>query len=438
MRELRQDWRDIFLGFRIALDAKKIILGAAGLVISLLWVAILSGVFSVFGLADNIDHNTVVDAVFRPPVDTAALKVVFDAPTSVPAWKAAYLSTTPGRFQEMLCGVVQNGLEVKEFVGLLIIGLGLLAIWSLIGGGITRIAAVELAKDERIELGESTNYSSSKFWSYFWSPLVPVLGVLFFGFWVAVVSVCGRIPAVGNLWILLCSLGFPLALLAGFLIVLIMIGGLFGLILMFPTISAEGTDAFDAISRAYSYVYSKPWRFIWYCLVALAYGVAVVAFVVCFSCYMTDTTLGLAEWAAGEDAFGGIRTYATQSLLGNDLATTGADAGFRQLPPFQGFLQKASGVIVFLWVFVVASLAYGFAVSFDCTAATIIYFLMRRAVDGTDMTEVYVEEEEEEPLPEPEAPAEEPEEEAPESGGEEEAPAEQEAEGEEDEDKKKK
>jgi len=431
MRELRQDWRDIFLGFRIALDAKKIILGAAGLVLSLAWIVGLTVILHYRPLAlTDTSHDAVIEAVFRLPVAPGALKAVFNAPTSVPAWKTAFFSTTPGCFVTLLGDVFKDGFQFWECVGLLFYLIGLLAIWSLIGGGITRIAAVELAKDERIELGEATNYSASKFWSYFWSPLVPILGVIFFAFWVWLFALPGRIPwHVGEIWILLCSLGLPLALLAGFLIVLIVIGGVTGLILMFPTISTEGTDAFDAISRAYSYVYSKPWRYIWYCLVALAYGIAVVGFVMVFACYMTSWTLATAQLGAGEAAFGGIRTFALQTLLGN-----------KEVVQPEG-IQHASGAIVFLWVFIVAALAYGFAVSYACTASTIIYFLMRKAVDGTEMTEVYVEEEEEEALPthepqEEEAKPEPKEEPESESAGEEAAEEETEDSGEEDEKKK--
>ena len=54
----------------------------------------------------------------------------------------------------------------------------------------------------------------------------------------------------------------------------------------------------------------------------------------------------------------------------------------------------------------------GFLVSMCGSVCTVAYCLLRKDVDGTDMTEVFVDEEEEE-LPEEEAPAEEkPEEEA--------------------------
>ena len=38
MRELKQDWRDIFLAFRIARDPRKVLLGAIGVVLSMIQI----------------------------------------------------------------------------------------------------------------------------------------------------------------------------------------------------------------------------------------------------------------------------------------------------------------------------------------------------------------------------------------------------------------
>jgi len=96
-------------------------------------------------------------------------------------------------------------------------------------------------------------------------------------------------------------------------------------------------------------------------------------------------------------------------------------------------------VFVF-WVWVVLAVMMAFLVSFFFCSQTVIYFLMRRSVDATDIEEVYMEESDEEELPVEglgEAPAEtppaegdaaktsEPEAESDEGGGEEEEEGEQ-------------
>ena len=37
--------------------------------------------------------------------------------------------------------------------------------------------------------------------------------------------------------------------------------------LMWPTISSEGTDAFDALSRSYAYVYQRPLAYLLYAVI---------------------------------------------------------------------------------------------------------------------------------------------------------------------------
>ena len=53
-------------------------------------------------------------------------------------------------------------------------GLWSLAIWAFFGAAITRIAAVQLAANERITWGAALRYACSKFFAYFFAPLFPL------------------------------------------------------------------------------------------------------------------------------------------------------------------------------------------------------------------------------------------------------------------------
>ena len=372
MRELKQNWQDIFHGFRIALDFKKIMLGFVGTVSS---VVVVGAILGLFALITN--------------------------------WPNQY-----GSWLEFLG-------SFSGVVFMCVAGLGVLAIWSYFGGAICRICAVEFARDERIEMGEATEFAKKKFWSFFWGPTVPGLGILAFVVCIAIGGVVGRIglgigPAAVGLF-------YPLALLGGFLIVLIGIGGVVGCCLMFPTVAVEGTDAFDAISRAFSYVYSRPWQFLWYILVALAYGAACVAFVLGFVHVAASISLSVGEFGMGANNFMFIRqTLDPAKLAFPALAGTQA---------WVSWGHYVAAVLIGAELLVLFALAAGFAASLDCTMMTIIYYLMRKSVDGTDMTEIYLEEEEEEGLEEPEKEegGEEPEADA-EEGAEEEAEEEEEEE----------
>ncbi len=75
--------------------------------------------------------------------------------------------------------------------------------------------------------------------------------------------------------------------------------GLLGWPLMNPTISAEGSDSFDALSRSYSYVFQAPWHYLWYTTVALAYGAVLVFFVG----LMGSLMVYLGEWGVSQAPF---------------------------------------------------------------------------------------------------------------------------------------
>ena len=59
-----------------------------------------------------------------------------------------------------------------------------------------------------------------------------------------------------------------LPLLAGLFMAVLLVGLFFGFPLMWATISAEGTDAFDALSRSYAYTYQRPLLYALYSIAA--------------------------------------------------------------------------------------------------------------------------------------------------------------------------
>src|SRR3712207_1254606 len=80
---------------------------------------------------------------------------------------------------------------------------------------------------------------------------------------------------------------------------LVLLGTLGGFNLMYPTVAVEGSDSFDAISRSFSYVYAKPWRMLFYSLVAIAYGALCYLFIKFFIWLMlllTHYFTGLFVW----------------------------------------------------------------------------------------------------------------------------------------------
>ena len=128
-----------------------------------------------------------------------------------------------------------------------------LAIWSLVGGAICRIAALEVARDERISPKTALSFARRKFLGFLTAPLLPYALIIVIGVFLMLGGLLGAIPYIGEI---IAGAGMVLALMGGFIIALVIIGLIAGVSLMWPTIAVEGSDSFDAMSRSYSYVYS--------------------------------------------------------------------------------------------------------------------------------------------------------------------------------------
>lgn len=362
MREIKKDWRDIFRAFRMALDPKKLTLGLGGVVSSIILIVIVTGIFKYLGLI-NLGPKAVIKwALFSSYLCPYELLLTF--------------------FKSMMT------FSIGKLAASILLLLGLLAIWSLVGGAITRIAALEYAKDESIRLVESLRFSSKKFWSYFWSPLVPAIGVIFFALCNVLGGLIGKLGILGNLFV---GIGFPLALLSSFMIAFVGIVGIIGLCLMFPTISAEGSDAFDAMSRAYSYVLSKPRKFFAYFFTSSFYGIFCIVFiglVACLVINITFDTVGIGMGQKFKDIKDAVKvTPGYGSILGS---TTPGDvkAGLAELNHWS---LKFAAIMMIFYLLIIKTIIYGFVASFYGSAKTIVYFLLRKDVDETEISDVYIE-----------------------------------------------
>lgn len=275
-----------------------------------------------------------------------------------------------------------------------------LAVWAVAGGAICRIAALHATRDEKIPWKEAFGFGKEKFGSFVIAPLMPV--VFFAGccafLWLA--GLVGALPYVGELVV---GLLFVLVLAVGFVLALVVVGAIGGLGLMYPTIAVEGSDAFDAFSRSYNYVYARPWRTVFYTLVTAIYGTLCFGFVKFF--------VWLVFWA-GSTITGMTMNLDTSSLAGSlgklqaiwhAPSLSGPFFGRFFLSPL-GWTEKVGGFFIAVWVFILVGLVIAFAISFFFSGSTVIYLLLRRRVDATDMEEVFVEEfEAEPPIPAPAA-----------------------------------
>jgi hypothetical protein len=293
-----------------------------------------------------------------------------------------------------------------------------LATWAVFGGAITRIAAIQVTRNDRVGLVEALRFTLSRWRSYFFASFAPLLGVAVIAVGLLLFGIGHLIPVFAELWDgILWFVPLGLGLLMAFVLV-----GLIGWPMIHATLSTEGSDSFDALSRSYSYVYQKPWNYLWYALVALAYGALVVFFVGLMGSLMVYlgkwgvTQTPGARWFNRDPSY--LFVYSPTSFGWRDLLLQGTPVvgnssvvtqkaidDYINGPDFKGWNYIGAGCVS-LWLGLAFLMVVGFGYSYFWSASTIMYLLMRRKVDDTELDEVYLEEEDtEEPYGTPVGPA---------------------------------
>lgn len=266
------------------------------------------------------------------------------------------------------------------------------AIWSLAGGSLCRLAALHAGRDEKMPLAEAFEFARKKFLSFFVAPLMPVIFIGLCCLGLIVFGLIGAIPVVGEI---LAGLGFILPLLMGFVLALVIVGAIGGLGIMYPTIAVEGSDAFDAFSRCYSYVYARPWKTIFYTLITAVYGTLCFIFVKIFVGLVFAATYRVTGFAMNIDPADLAAPLGKLEAMWFSPTLSGPFFGRFYLFPLSTS-EAIGSFFIALWVLLFVGFVIAFAISFFFSGYTVIYLLLRKDVDGTDFDEVYIEEEEDE------------------------------------------
>ncbi len=342
-------WVHLFQSFRIALDARKMLLAAVAMLI-------LSGGFYAFSNWPLELTETEIHALRQQPWDlTPSVETPFGS-LVVSDWKnSAALIIRP---------VLSLWQPARELIDQPLTWSGAalrwtqilwaLCVWSFFGTAISRITAVQFAADERIGLKETLRFAGSKFVWAVSAPLMPLAGVL--GLWLASVTfgAIGRIPAAGGIFL---GVLWIVPLLLAFAMLLLLIGILLGWPLMVATISTQGSDAFDGFSRSFDYVYSRFWHLLWFSIVAMIFGLVTLAIVGGAANLILHWAITFASVGRGEMLPAALSPFAANCIAG--------------------------------WEHAVAMLVAGYAISYFWSASTIIYFLLRQSEDANHLSEVY-------------------------------------------------
>ena len=152
---------------------------------------------------------------------------------------------------------------------------------------------------------------------------------------------------------------------------MMLIGIVVGWPLMIAAISTEDSDGFDGLSRSFGFLFDRPW----YTL--LLAGLGLLAGLVGWFLLnvMMELTVHLASWSVSTGYVGS-----------GELRLPLADS-----PEFQATGATTIGeFLISGWMTLFSGLLAGFGPSFFFCAVTVIYFLVRKSDDGTELSEVAV------------------------------------------------
>lgn len=374
------EWTEIFpwlsLGksFRLAVSLRLLVLGAMAILLTLSGWWLLGQAFSTeerpgqwwaaeFGQVSpaGVIDQTVPSAPPASPLGGSGPVELGGRPsrpwTSIDPFFHTWAQLSTPVWQIFTRG----SLGAASLVCLVLSGLWAIAVWAFFGAAITRIAAVELATDEHVTWAAALRWAAAKWISYFGAPLFPLGGVLLVVLPLAMLGLIMRL----DVGLVLAGLLWGLALLGGLVITVLLLGLVFGWPLMWATISTEGTDTFDALSRSYAYVFQRPLRYLFYALVA--------------------GLLGWLGWLLVANLAAGIIWFAFWATTWG----TGVERAAEIAAGLEGFGSAGNWLLAF-WAGIVKLLAMGYLYSYFWTASTAIYYQLRHDVDATETDEVFL------------------------------------------------
>jgi hypothetical protein len=381
-------WLGIFRTFRLAIGFRALLMGAMAILITVIGWSFFGRVFKdkedvtastawLMPYADSPLEKTTAIVPDIPAVlsTTHILEVAQSASPEMHGELAASLTSqvetgNPLSYtfnylnQPLREGLAQE-VHLKSVICLILCGLWSLSVWAFFGAAICRIASVQLATSERLGWGSALRHACIKYPAYFSAPLIPLLGVALAALPVLVVGLIMHL--FGGFGVFLAALSWPLMLIAGLVMTLLLLGLFFGWPLMWGTISTEGTDSFDALSRSYAYVFQRPLHYLFYAIVASILGWLGWILVQNFASAIIWMTYWAASWGANDELVGKV-------MLGGELPGLG-NAGVWLIHLFTGCVKL---------------LAVSYLFSYFWTASVAIYFLLRRSVDATEMDEVFL------------------------------------------------
>lgn len=351
--------------FRLAIQVRTLLLGSAGVLLTIFgWWCIAQ----LFSGSDDARLKSMLADYKSCPWTTAG-----DAPIRLPFYslRSPRMGDAPGDaiidpWSRLTAPVLQFFEVSQTFVGAAFLSLCILwaaAVWGVFGGALARGAVLQLTRDEPASPVACLRYSLRRFWSYFSAPLLPLCVVI--GMAIPLALLIG-LPM--RMSLLIGGLLWPLALLAGLVGAILTAAMSVGWPLMHATIGAEGSDGFDALSRSYAYVYQRPIHYLLYGLAATILGFLGLMVVLLFASAVEALAAWSVSWGSGAEL---MQKAAARSSDLADHDLWGAK-------------------LIHFWNGLIDVVVLGFAFGYFWNAASAVYLLLRRDADEVQVDEVFL------------------------------------------------
>lgn len=376
-------WNDLFPGllllrtFRLACDPRKIVIASLAVILTIYGWHCVGLVFPSDPTAPWLLSN---QDVAHPGGVTL--------PGEAPGWLIINPVLTPWEhLSRPFRWLFTPEASWSTLAVALLCALWVAVVWSFLGAAITRIAAVELAREERLSLASAFSHARRRGVSYLSAILLPLLGVTIAAVLFAVVP--GLIMSAGDVGLLISGIIFPLVLLlVGLPSAVLLLGLALGWPLMWAAISVEASDAFDAISRSYAYTFQRPLHYALYALASGIIGMFAWTVVVLFVVLALQITVWGLSWGSGHERVTEVMAW---SQLGAEWPLVTSPV-VTPKPEDLGPAAELGLDFIALTLGFVKLLMLGFAYSYFWTTATAIYLLLRRSNDATELDNVYLDE----------------------------------------------
>jgi len=272
-----------------------------------------------------------------------------------------------------------------------------LAIWSFFGGAMLRTAGLKLTRDDPLSLRDAFSFGLRNAYAFLLAPLLILAFAAFFAGCNALAGLVMSVWGVGSTVLALPL--FPLVLVSSLLIVLALMGGIVGLPLMWAGIAIEQNGPLEALSRAFSYIFARPFRFFFsYFLLFVVMSILLLAAEHFEHAVKETTKLGV--WRESFDDLIS-RSPSEPDVLKDEYKNT--DRVRREQEGIANIenIWRAPWYdwVGFGWMWLCLSLFLlgfkGYALYLFLGGTTSLYLHLRRDVDGTDEEEIYPESEEE-------------------------------------------